>query len=65
MKKGEYYQECNRTVCTNRPAIYYNHSTQMFYCVACAMLINQVNKSDALRLFGHDLCTLHKPETNP
>lgn len=62
--KGDYLQECYRTVCDKKPAQYFNHSTEKYYCKACAMLINDANREDAKRLFGHDLCTL-KTEPAP
>lgn len=55
--KGDHNELCNRTACSNRPATYYNHSTQKYYCISCAARINEYNATDALRLFGHDLCT--------
>ncbi|MBX4188234.1 MAG: hypothetical protein KW793_03830 [Candidatus Doudnabacteria bacterium] len=56
--KGQYMGECNRTACTDTPAEYYNHSTRMYYCETCARSINYHNRADAMRMFGHDLCTL-------
>lgn len=56
--KGEHNQECNRTVCKNENAQFYNHSTRKYYCAACAILINDANRNDAMRMFGHDICTL-------
>lgn len=56
--KGDHKEECNRTVCSNSPAVYYNHSTRKYYCIECAELINRMNRADAFRMFGHDLCTL-------
>jgi len=63
--KGEYNQECNRTACNNSAAVYYNHSTEKYYCKSCAMEINFWNKSDAMRLFGHDLCTKIEDNSKP
>jgi carotenoid cleavage dioxygenase-like enzyme len=57
MEKGTLNGNCNRTDCQKPPATYYNHSTQAYYCKDCAMMINKVNCTDALRMFGHDLCT--------
>lgn len=57
MAKGQYMHECNRTACDNKHASYYNHSTEKYYCKSCAMTINLHNKADAMRLYGHDLCT--------
>jgi hypothetical protein len=54
--KGEYNKECNRTACSNQVAIYYNFSTQKYYCQACALIINNANRKDSHRIFGHDLC---------
>ena len=65
--KGDYKDQCNRTDCSNEPAIYYNHSTRKYYCKECALLINKYNHKDAHAMFGHDLCTLgeHITITNP
>ena len=48
--KGTYQGECNRTVCKNTNATFYNHSTQKYYCSSCAGLINSANHLDAIRL---------------
>jgi len=58
--KGEYNGVCNLTACTSgKPATWYNHGSQAYYCRSCAMRLNNdpFNKRDAERLFGHDLCT--------
>ena len=55
--KGKYYDVCFRAVCNNEPATWYNHSTREYYCESCAMILNHENKRDAMRIFGHDLCT--------
>lgn len=39
--KGQFNGECNRTACTNAPAIYYNTPMQAYYCEHCAMLIGK------------------------
>lgn len=60
MTKGEKNGKCNITRCeTGDPATWYNHSTRKYYCKSCAMRLNHdpYNKRDAMRLFGHDLCT--------
>jgi hypothetical protein len=54
--KGEYNQECNRTACNNSEAVYYNYSTLKYYCPHCAFLINEANRKDAMKMFGHELC---------
>lgn len=54
--KGEYNGICNRTSCNNTPATWYNHSTLKHYCRGCASVINECNHSDAMRLYGHELC---------
>ena len=51
-------QKCNRRCCQNADAQWYNHSTQAYYCESCAILLNRMNKEDAMRLYGHNLCTL-------
>ena len=58
--KGEYNQECNRTACNNPQATYFNHSTEKYYCKE----INYWNRADAMRLFGHDLCTPTEKDKN-
>ncbi len=60
--KGEYLQICNRTVCNNPLANFFNHSTKKYYCIECAMKINDANRHDAIRMFGHDLCTIVKSQ---
>ena len=57
-EKGEMNGKCNRTVCDNKEAKYFNHSTRKYYCTPCAKLINLHNQADAMRIYGHDLCTL-------
>jgi hypothetical protein len=54
--KGQRGEECCRKSCQNQNAMWFNHSTKMYYCSGCAELINKYNRADALRLFGHDLC---------
>ena len=53
--KGEYNQECNRTVCKNTNANYYNLSTRAYYCKSCANKINYWSKRDENII----LCTEH------
>jgi hypothetical protein len=55
--KGIKGGNCNRTACQLPNAVWYNHSTQKYYCHSCADDINQWNHKDALELFGHELCT--------
>lgn len=59
--KGEFDGICNRTICSNKPACNFNHSTRKYYCFSCALAINKANAADAQRLYGHDLCTPGKP----
>lgn len=59
--KGEFKGSCNMTACQKPDsAVYFNHSTRKYYCSACAKRLNNdpFNKEDALRMWGHDLCTL-------
>lgn len=56
--KGVFNGLCNRTACQSRRAVFYNWSTQKYYCPACAKLINDGNHADAIRLYGHELCTV-------
>lgn len=57
-EKGKYNLECYRAACKNGKAVYFNHSTRMYYCRSCAFTLNEANETDAWRLFGHDLCTI-------
>ena len=56
--KGKYEGNCNRTACQRPGAVWYNHSTREHYCSSCASTLNKVNRADAMRMFGHDLCTI-------
>lgn len=58
--KGEYLGSCNRSACLKAGAVWFNHSTRRYYCEDCAHWLNtnDFNRRDALRLWGHDLCTL-------
>ncbi len=57
--KGEYKGSCNRTDCQKpNSAVWYNHATHKYYCEECAKKINQYNHSDAIDMFGHELCML-------
>jgi hypothetical protein len=60
--KGDLNDECNRTVCHRSPANWYNHSTRKHYCHECALIINRENERDAMRLYGHALCTIVEPK---
>ena len=62
--KGEYNGLCNRTACQSpNEVVYFNHSTEKYYCPSCAKKINEYNRADAMRLFGHDLCMIEeRPE---
>ncbi len=56
--KGDKNGSCNRRVCQVPGAIWYNHSTRKYYCVECALMLNEHNHTDAIELWGHELCTL-------
>lgn len=62
LNKGLYLGSCNRIACLKPGANWYNHSTQEYYCEACAHWLNDdvFNKKDAMRIWGHDLCTYGK-----
>lgn len=65
--KGEYMGLCNLSSCnTNIPATWYNHGSMKYYCVSCANKLSNdpYNHRDAMRSFGHRLCTegLHNPQ---
>ncbi len=53
---GIYGGACNRRVCRQSPATWFNKSTQRFYCHDCAMILNAENEADARRLGIHPLC---------
>ena len=57
--KGEYKGSCNRKDCQKPGAVWFNHSTKKYYCASCARLINELNKAEAFKLFGHNLCIKH------
>lgn len=51
---------CNRQACRTPGADWFNHSTQKYYCCACAIEINrqdELTDSDGADLYGHELCT--------
>ncbi|MFA5262169.1 MAG: hypothetical protein WC450_13180 [Candidatus Omnitrophota bacterium] len=54
-EKGGPGEECARTVCHNKPAIGYNRSTGLWYCLECSDILNRENKQDAMRLYGGPL----------
>jgi hypothetical protein len=61
--KGEKNGLCNITACQSpHNVIWYNHGSDAYYCPTCAAWLNRdtFNKSEALKLFGHDLCTEDK-----
>jgi hypothetical protein len=74
MAKGDFKEECNRTACNNKNAVFFNHSTRKYYCFPCAALINRMNP-EADEIYGHALCLYHdkdeaaksklNPEQNP
>lgn len=57
--KGMYLGSCNRSACLKPSAIWFNHSTRKYYCVACAHWLNSdvFNRRDAHEMYGHELCT--------
>ena len=64
--KGQHRGTCNLSRCTTGdPATWYNHGSMKYYCEACAKMLSAdpYNKRDAMRLFGHDLCTEGKNES--
>jgi hypothetical protein len=58
--KGDYKSECNMKNCTNSRAIFLNHATNKYYCAKHAMKLNNGNHLEAMKLYGHALCTLIK-----
>ncbi len=58
--KGKLNGTCNMSSCTTgEKATWYNHGSYAHYCKSCAMRLNADphNERDAIRLFGHKLCT--------
>lgn len=45
--KGDKNEECNRTVCKNQNANWFNLSTRAYYCKSCANEINYWSKRDS------------------
>lgn len=62
IKKGELRGECNRTACNSQNAMFYNHSTRMYYCSSCAYEINRW-APDFKREKGHELCVMVKTDS--
>lgn len=62
--KGLYGGSCNITSCQQPGAYWFHHSNRVYYCQSCARMLNRdpFNKADAMRLYGHDLCTLVMPK---
>ena len=58
--KGEKGGICNRTACENSGAVYFNFSTEKYYCPSCAELLNDNNREEAMNIYGHDLCLISK-----
>ncbi|RWZ87294.1 MAG: hypothetical protein EO766_12275 [Hydrotalea sp. AMD] len=57
--KGLLDGHCNVTACQRPHAIYYNKSTQKYYCHECALEINRWNVNDSVELYGTPhLCEL-------
>lgn len=59
--RGELGGLCNRQSCANLDAQWFHLSTRRYYCRDCARQINRVNRSEALSLYGRDLCSLGNP----
>lgn len=56
MEKGDFNGECNRTVCNDGRANWYNISARKYYCAACANLIN-INNPEFTKEHGFPLCS--------
>lgn len=61
--KGTLGNECYRKMCDKFPAMYYNKSTKMHYCIECASQINDATRDQAYALFGAELCQLDESLT--
>jgi len=60
-QKGERNGLCNITSCQSPDnVVWLNHSNEKYYCFHCAQKLNDdpYNHADALKLYGHQLCTL-------
>ena len=57
IEKGDKGGECNRTVCENKNAQFYNKSTLKYYCPICARKINEHARHE---LNGENLCVLEE-----
>lgn len=58
--KGDYNGLCNRESCQKPPAIFFNQSTEKYYCPQCAKMINEMNP-ESYKLYGTQLCIIKKP----
>lgn len=56
--KGLKGGSCNRTACQAPGAVYFNFSTEKYYCRRCAEDLNRANRFDAHKMYGHDLCLI-------
>jgi len=56
--KGVQGGSCNRRSCQKPQAVWFNHSTRKYYCGHCARMINSANRDEAMKQFGHLLCTI-------
>lgn len=54
--KGLKFGSCNRTACQAPGANYYNHTMHAYYCKECALLLNKINHTMAMDLYGHEMC---------
>ena len=62
-KQGVKNGVCNRTICmSDKNVVFFNHSTRKYYCLECALLLNEANKHDAYRLYRHALCMTDEHE---
>lgn len=56
MEKGTYNNLCARSACNNSNSLYFNYSTEKYYCKECAERINKLCRVDAIQVYGHDIC---------
>jgi hypothetical protein len=57
--KGMKGGSCNRRLCQDSPAVWFNQSTLAYYCRSCARAINSCNRIDSQKLYGGPLCVEH------
>jgi hypothetical protein len=55
-RKGKFGGSCNRAECQESNALWFNHSTQAYYCEHCARQLNDLHRENAAELYNGPLC---------